>query len=118
MELLRHTLNQDSPEVQAVACEGVAKLMLAGMVNDELVRLCLDCFVLTRQLLQSLVLLYLSPDTVDNQPLRQSLTYFLPVYCYSSTENQRRMQSVSLHELRLLADGNRSLSILSTHSPR
>lgn len=39
VELLRHTLTQDSPEVQAVACEGVAKLMLAGMVSDELVRL-------------------------------------------------------------------------------
>ena len=37
IELVRHTLNQDSPEVQAVACEGVAKLMLAGMIDDETV---------------------------------------------------------------------------------
>jgi len=30
-------LNQDAAEVQAVACEGVAKLMLAGMIDDETV---------------------------------------------------------------------------------
>ena len=32
---MRHTLNQDSPDVQAVACEGIAKLMLAGMISDD-----------------------------------------------------------------------------------
>lgn len=37
VELVRHMLNQESAEVQAVACEGVAKLMLAGMVEDETV---------------------------------------------------------------------------------
>jgi hypothetical protein len=34
VELVRHILSQDTPEVQAVACEGVAKLMLAGMISD------------------------------------------------------------------------------------
>lgn len=82
LELVRHMLAQDAPEVQAVACEGVAKLMLAGMIEDETT-------------LQSLVLLYFSPETADNQPLRQCLTYFLPVYCYSSVANQRRMLEVS-----------------------
>ncbi|WWD20683.1 hypothetical protein CI109_105159 [Kwoniella shandongensis] len=81
VELVRHALSQDAPEVQAVACEGVAKLMLAGMISDETV-------------LQSLVLLYFSPETADNQPLRQCLTYFLPVYCYSAPVNQRRMLSI------------------------
>jgi hypothetical protein len=38
IELVRHVLGQDAPEVQAVACEGVAKLMLAGMISDESVR--------------------------------------------------------------------------------
>lgn len=81
VELVRHMLVQDAPEVQAAACEGVAKLMLAGMIQDETV-------------LQSLVLLYFSPETADNQPLRQCLTYFLPVYCYSSPLNQRRMLDI------------------------
>lgn len=81
LELVRHMLAQDAPEVAAVACEGVAKLMLAGMIEDETT-------------LQSLVLLYFSPETADNQPLRQCLTYFLPVYCYSSAANQQRMLNI------------------------
>jgi condensin complex subunit 3 len=78
VELVRHMLQQDAPEVQTAACEGVAKLMLAGMVEDVSV-------------VQSLVLLYFSPETADNQPLRQCLTYFLPVFCYSSPKNQRML---------------------------
>lgn len=37
---------------------------------------------------------YVSPLTADNQELRQCLSYFLPIYSYSSAANQRRMQSV------------------------
>lgn len=33
-DLLLQILDQDSPEVQAIACEGVAKLMLSGIVSD------------------------------------------------------------------------------------
>jgi hypothetical protein len=42
---VRHVLGQDAPEVQAVACEGVAKLMLAGMISDESVRLSLPSYL-------------------------------------------------------------------------
>ncbi|OCF43623.1 condensin complex subunit 3 [Kwoniella heveanensis CBS 569] len=91
VELVQHILGQESPELQAVACEGVAKLMLAGMISDEMV-------------LQSLVLLYFSPETADNQPVRQCLTYFLPVYCYSAPENQRRMLSIFSETFSLLAE--------------
>lgn len=73
--------------MQAVACEGAAKLMLAGMISDAAV-------------LQSLVLLYFSPESADNQALRQCLTYFIPVYCYSSPDHQRRMLSVR-HRIRI-----------------
>ncbi|WVQ70731.1 hypothetical protein IAR50_000253 [Cryptococcus sp. DSM 104548] len=90
VELVRHTLSLDIPEVQAVACEGVAKLMLAGMISDVIV-------------LQSLVLLYFSPETADNQPLRQCLTYFLPVYCYTAAENQRRMLEIFYHTFGMLS---------------
>lgn len=38
---------------------------------------------------------YLSPSTMDNQELRQCLSYFFPVYCYSSPANQRCMREVS-----------------------
>ncbi|KLT44848.1 hypothetical protein CC85DRAFT_295396 [Cutaneotrichosporon oleaginosum] len=81
VELVRHMVLQDAPVVQAAAIEGVAKLMLTGMIEDAAV-------------LQTLVMLYFSPDTADNQPLRQCLTYFLPVYCYSSSANQARMLSI------------------------
>lgn len=81
VELVRHMLSQDAPEVQAVVCEGIAKLMLAGMIDDPTV-------------LQSLVLLYFSPETADNQALRQCLTYFLPVFCGTSTKNQRLMLEI------------------------
>ena len=47
------------------------------------------------QVLTSLMLKYVSPDTASNQELRQCLSYFFPVYCYSSPVNQRRMQKVS-----------------------
>lgn len=36
MEFLLHVLeDEESEEVQAVACVGIAKLMLSGMVSDE-----------------------------------------------------------------------------------
>jgi len=48
----------------------------------------------TGQVLKSLVVAYLSPDTAENQELRQCLAYFFPVYCYSSSVNQGRMRQV------------------------
>jgi condensin complex subunit 3 len=35
VEFMAHMLQQDSPAVQAVACEGLAKLMLSGMLYDK-----------------------------------------------------------------------------------
>ncbi|KAF8524376.1 nuclear condensing complex subunit [Hysterangium stoloniferum] len=84
VEFLLHVLeNEESDEVQAVACVGIGKLMLSGMVSDE-------------RVLKSLVLAYVSPYTKDNQELRQCLSYFFPVYCYSSPVNQRRLQKIAL----------------------
>ena len=47
------------------------------------------------QVLKSLVLVYFAPETVDNLELRQCLSYFFPVYCYSLSANQKKMQEVS-----------------------
>lgn len=52
VELVRLALRQEAPEVQAVACEGVAKLMLAGMIQDETASLSLAPS-LPRSLLES-----------------------------------------------------------------
>ena len=72
---------EQAENIQALICTGIAKLMLAGMVSDESV-------------LQALVLVYMSPETARNQELRQCLSYFFPVYCYSVPANQQRMQQV------------------------
>lgn len=87
--------NDDAIEVQATAVEVVCKLMLAQVIKDE-------------ELLKVLVVSYFSPSTVDNQSLRQILTYFFPVYCHSRLENQVRMASIvvmTAHTLMVLRDG-------------
>lgn len=82
IEFLLQLLESDESErVQALLVMGIAKLMLAGMVDDE-------------RVLQTLVLVYISPDTAGNQELRQCLSYFLPVYAYSSPANQQRMRHI------------------------
>ncbi|KAI5451535.1 chromosome condensation complex Condensin, subunit G [Naganishia albida] len=93
VEFMAHMLQQDAPAVHAVACEGLAKLMLSGMLYD-------------KTLLQNLIILYLSPETSTNLPLRQCLSYFFPVYCYSSVVNQQRMRSISVETMELLAEEN------------
>lgn len=84
-------LEDDEPSVQSAACEGMAKLMLTGMVEDD-------------EALKSLVLIYMSPETMENQELRQCLSYFLPVYCGSSSWNQRRLQRVFVSVLQVLTE--------------
>ena len=83
IEFLLKTLDQEeSDKIQALLCTGIAKLMLAGFISKD-------------KVLESLVLVYVSPQTAQNLELRQCLSYFFPVYCYSSPANQRRMQKVS-----------------------
>ncbi|KAJ9118074.1 hypothetical protein QFC24_006346 [Naganishia onofrii] len=94
---LAHMLQQDLPEVQAVACEGLAKLMLSGMLFDS-------------TLLQNLILLYLTPETADNLPLRQCLSYFFPVYCYSLHWFTLAVLQVVVDTLELLAEANEDVS--------
>ena len=45
-------------------------------------------------MLKALVIAYFDPMTSENQTLRQTLSYFFPVYCHSRPENQSRMQAV------------------------
>lgn len=52
-------------------------------------------YSLAKQVLKRLVLVYFAPETIDNLELRQCLSYFFPVYCYSQSANQKRMQEVS-----------------------
>ncbi|KAJ7258714.1 nuclear condensing complex subunit [Mycena haematopus] len=82
LTFLANTLEaEESPLVQAVLCVGLAKLLLAGLADDP-------------KVLKSLLLAYVSPYTAGNSELRQCLSYFFSVYCYSSGENQSRLRSI------------------------
>lgn len=72
---------ETSEKVQALLCIGISKLVLSGMITDV-------------EAVKNLVMAYLSPTTVDNQELRQCLTFFFPVYSYSSPTNQRCMREI------------------------
>ena len=48
---------------------------------------------------------YVSPRTSGNQELRQCLSYFLPVYCYSSSANQTRLRKVCLQHISMFSSG-------------
>lgn len=55
----------------------------------------LQRLVTDTDLLRQLVVSYFDPDTKSNASLRQSLSYFLPVYCHSRAENAMRMAEVT-----------------------
>ncbi|GAA5884953.1 hypothetical protein JCM6882_007168 [Rhodosporidiobolus microsporus] len=88
---LTSALDQEDNRAAATAVVGIAKLLLSGMVTDE-------------EILNRLVLLYFASDTVDNHELRQCLSYFFPVYCYSNAANQRRVASVTIRALAVLRE--------------
>ncbi|PWA02507.1 hypothetical protein BB558_001408 [Smittium angustum] len=70
-------LENENPEIQAMAAEGLAKLLYGGRIpNAPLV-------------LHNLAVLYLHIVSFENQKLRQCLSYFFPAYCYSSVSNQK-----------------------------
>lgn len=74
-------------DVQAVAAEALCKLLLGGVIAEE-------------DLIKTLVLGFFS--STDNAALQQILSYSLPVYCYSSLENQQRMARVVADSFRRL----------------
>ncbi|KAF9570700.1 hypothetical protein EC968_001484 [Mortierella alpina] len=78
---LTKCLESPIPQLQSVAAEGIAKLMLTRLLKSS-------------QILRSLIILYFDPATAENNHLRQCLNYFLQVYFHSAHENQ-----VALSEL-------------------
>jgi condensin complex subunit 3 len=72
---------------------GISKLALNGMITDqnvsqsELLPTILGSLV-SCQAVRKLMEMYVSPKTASNQELRQALTFSLPVYSYSSLQNQ------------------------------
>ncbi|RIB20451.1 nuclear condensing complex subunit [Gigaspora rosea] len=84
--LLQKCLTNENEQLQAIAVVGISKLMLSKMLRD-------------KHVLKELVLLYFDSNTASNLCLRQCLSYFLPVFCHSSFENQTLMQEIFLPTL-------------------
>ncbi|KAI0233951.1 chromosome condensation complex Condensin, subunit G [Massospora cicadina] len=74
-DFFKSILRSDDMEFLAVAAQGIAKLYLAGVMDDF-------------EMLGRLIQLYFIPATADNLKLRQGLHYFLEVYAYFSPNNQ------------------------------
>ncbi|RMY91661.1 hypothetical protein D0862_09678 [Hortaea werneckii] len=81
LKAFSRSLKSDDPAVQSTGATALAKSMLSRLITDP-------------DLLKQLVIAYFDPDTTANAHLRQSLTYFLPVYCHSRAENASRMVSI------------------------
>ncbi|KIM49317.1 hypothetical protein M413DRAFT_438505, partial [Hebeloma cylindrosporum] len=79
--LLTNILEEQDPQVKATLCKGTSKLILSGMITS------VDA-------VKTLMKAYLSPLTINNQELRQALSFFFQMYSYSSPENQRRMREI------------------------
>jgi condensin complex subunit 3 len=89
-----------APEVQAAATVAVCKLTLGRVIHDS---------EASNDLLRTLVVAYFDPSTQGNQGVRQTLSYFLPVYSYSRRENQDRMRSVAMDAMHSLFNIHESL---------
>jgi condensin complex subunit 3 len=76
------SLKSADPVVQAIGAAGLAKAMLSRLITDS-------------DLLKQLVITFFDPDSVSNAQLRQSLSYFLPVYCHSRADNATRMATIA-----------------------
>lgn len=74
--------NDDLPECQVVAAEGLCKLFLADVFVDD-------------DLFETLVLSYFSPANSSNEPLIQAFAFCIPVYCFSHTNHQQRMTRIA-----------------------
>lgn len=75
------SLKSADPDVQATGANALSRLMLSQLVTDS-------------DLLKQLVIAFFDPETSGNASLRQTLSYFLPVYCHSRAANAERMATV------------------------
>ena len=84
------SIKSGDPAVQSTGATALSKAMLSRLITEP-------------DLLKQLVVAYFDPDTADNAQLRQSLSYFLPVYCHSRAENATRMVNITCSVIAKLA---------------
>ncbi|KAJ7242768.1 nuclear condensing complex subunit [Mycena haematopus] len=96
-ELEKETDKDDtSPKVLALLGTGIAKLLLCGMIADE-------------KVVKSLLMVYFSPYNVDNQELKQCLTFFAHMYSRSTAKNQHTMREIFISIFRKLSNLHQQL---------
>jgi len=100
VNFLLSLLEHDDPNVQTIASEGMAKLMLTGTLKED-------------DVLKSLILTYMSPYTADHSALRQCLSYFLPLFCSSHVRHQHMVQRVFCDTMDVLVSVYEDASVRS-----
>ncbi|KAJ2719984.1 chromosome condensation complex Condensin, subunit G [Coemansia sp. Benny D115] len=84
VELLYNELESTDHKIQAIAGEGLARLLYAHRIPDP------------SSVLEELLVLYYHPSVASNDALKQCLTYFFPAFSYMSHDNQALMQQVAV----------------------
>ncbi|KAM3417354.1 hypothetical protein BST61_g5604 [Cercospora zeina] len=82
LKVFKQSLKSGDSEVQSTGATALSKVMLSRLIVDS-------------DLLKQLVVTYFDPDSITNPQLRQSLSYFFPVYCHSRAENAVLMAEIT-----------------------
>lgn len=88
---------EHTPDVQSATTIALCKLMLTLVIQDD-------------DLFKQAVICYFDPVTKDNAGVRQTLSYFLPVYCHSRRENMERMARVAGGVMHAIVDMSEELA--------
>ncbi|KNG84759.1 putative nuclear condensin complex subunit 3 [Aspergillus nomiae NRRL 13137] len=105
LKVFARALKSSSPNsVQATAATALSKLLLTNTFTPSGANVppAIQEYNQTsvETLLQSLVVTFFHPRTRENPALRQTLAYFLPVYCHSKLSNTQHMRRVSVPVVR------------------
>ncbi|KAL5117401.1 chromosome condensation complex Condensin, subunit G [Pleosporales sp. CAS-2024a] len=84
--LLKAFNHSENKRMNHVACTAASKFLLFGVLPPEQMADILVAFTLT----------YFDPETANNPALRQTLSYFLPVFCHSKLKNAHLMAEVAV----------------------
>jgi condensin complex subunit 3 len=85
-KVLLKAFNSDNKRISLIACTAASKLLLLGILPQ----------APTAELLKAFTLTYFDPETAVNPALRQSLSYFLPVFCHSKLKNAMLMAQIAV----------------------
>lgn len=89
----------EMPQLQAVVAEGLCKLFLADLLvdfgNGELTGEDNEEMKQETQLLEVLILSYFHPLNLENQELKQTLAFCIPVYSFSHEKHQLKISTLS-----------------------